>query len=243
VPEEETVALEPKVDSIAIGASLLGSFEAMSSRLSQLQIFTMKASPDSLVLLRIESRDMQKRPFLFFVFTFERDRITIDYTAAQDSSMKLRKLYVLRNLLSILSMVLDVYQPNPVELFQQLSSSVDDVLGTMSQSYSALVNSYDSIFNEYRELKRLSTQLESSNKSLTAQVTQISSENDELKKRLKELESYSDESLMSMIEDWIEAHENTIDVDEFSKNYKIVAPRVEQMLNRMVSLGYIELRG
>lgn len=240
---DENVILEPKVDSLSIGGSLQGSFEAMADRLSQLQVFSVKVAPDSLSVLRVESRDIQKRPFLFFLMTFNRDKITIEYSMGQDSSSKLRKLYVLRNLLSVLSLTLDIYQPNPTELFQVLSASTDDALGSLNQNYSVLVNNYDSLFNEYRELKRMSTQLMSSNKSLTVQASQLSNENDELKARLKSLEAYSDESLMSMIEGWIQAHDNTIDIDEFAKNYKIVAPRVEQMLNKMVSLGYIEFRG
>ena len=124
-----------------------------------------------------------------------------------------------------------------------LSAAIDDGLNSLTQSYSALVNNYDSVFNEYRELKKLSTQLIASNKTITVQASQLATENDGLKARLKTLEAYSDESLMSMIEEWIQAHDNTIDIDEFAKNYKIVAPRVEQMLNKMVSLGYIESRG
>jgi DNA-binding IclR family transcriptional regulator len=48
---------------------------------------------------------------------------------------------------------------------------------------------------------------------------------------------------MVMIEDWIESHSDTIDIMEFSKTYRLTAPRVEQMLNKMVSMGYIELKG
>ncbi len=240
---DENVVLEPKVDAITIGGSLQGSFESMATRLSPLQVFSIKSTPDRLVVLRVESRDMQKNPFLFFMMTFEKDKITVEYSIVQDTSFKLRRLFVLRNLLSVISLNLDMYQPNPVELFQQLSSSIDDALNSLDQSYSSLVNNYDYIFNEYRELKKLGAQLMASNKSMTVQASQLASENEALKARLKSLEAYSDESLMSMIEDWIQAHDNTIDIDEFAKNYKIVAPRVEQMLNKMVSLGYIEFRG
>jgi len=48
---------------------------------------------------------------------------------------------------------------------------------------------------------------------------------------------------MVMLEDWIDAHNSTIDIIEFSKSYKIPAPRIEQMLNKMVTAGYIELKG
>jgi hypothetical protein len=61
--------------------------------------------------------------------------------------------------------------------------------------------------------------------------------------KLKDLERYSDQSLMVMVQDWIESHANTIDIGEFSKNYNLPQPRVEQILNKMVSLKYIELKG
>ena len=113
----------------------------------------------------------------------------------------------------------------------------------MSQSYSTLFNNYDSLFNEYRELKRLNIELTASNKNLSVQASQVSEENTKLKQRLGELESYSDESLMVMVQEWLESHDSTIDVNEFGSTYKIIPPRVEQILNKMVSLGYIELKG
>ena len=61
--------------------------------------------------------------------------------------------------------------------------------------------------------------------------------------RLKVLETYSDNSLMVIVQDWLDAHDDSIDVNEFAKNYKISPTRVEQILNKMVTLGYIELKG
>ncbi len=73
--------------------------------------------------------------------------------------------------------------------------------------------------------------------------SQLNQENKKLTLKLKDLEIYSDESLMVMIEEWIEAHGNTIDINEFAKSYKIMPPRIEQILNKMVSFGYLELKG
>jgi hypothetical protein len=117
------------------------------------------------------------------------------------------------------------------------------VLGSLSQSYSTLFNNYSALLNEQREIKRLNIELTASNRNLTVQAAQLSSENQELKSRLSQLESYSDESLMVMLEEWIESHDSAIDINEFAKSYKASPTRIEQMLNKMVSLGYIELRG
>ena len=202
----------------------------------------MRATKDSIFLLRVERRDIQKRPFLFFIITITKEKINIKYTVALDASPKMRKLYVLKMLLSVLSLITDIYNANDTELFQHLDSAVDDVLNSLSQSYSTLFNNYDSLFNEYRELKRLNIELEAANKNLTVQATQLTNENKELKERLSVLETYSDQSLMVMVQDWLDSHDSTIDVNEFSNSYKIMPTRVEQILNKMVALGYIELK-
>ena len=170
--EENIGIIEPKAEQLTLSGSLLGTFEVMAGRISSLQVFSVKVEPDSLSVLRVESHDMQKRPFLFILIIFKKDSIVVNYTVAQDSSPKMRKLYVIKVLLSILSLVSDVYQVKE-----------------------------------------------------------------------SELEAYSDESLMVMVEDWLEAHDNSIDINEFANSYKLSPTRVEQILNKMVSLGYIALKG
>ncbi|MGC8495978.1 MAG: hypothetical protein ACP5RM_00680 [Candidatus Micrarchaeia archaeon] len=241
--EENIGIIEPKAEQLVLSGSLLGTFEVMAGRISSLQVFSVKIEPDNLSVLRVESHDMQKRPFLFILIIFKKDSIVVNYTVAQDSSPKMRKLYVIKVLLSILSLVSDVYQVKESEFFQYVDSAIDDVLNSLSQSYSSLFNNYDSLFNEYRELKRLNLELSASNKQLAVQAQQLSKENKELSDRLKQLEAYSDESLMVMVEDWLEAHDNSIDINEFANSYKLSPTRVEQILNKMVSLGYIALKG
>ncbi len=240
---EVTGIIEPKIAEIVIGGTLLGNFSAISSRLSALQMFSIEESPDKLVLLSVESRDIQKRPYLFFIITLEPKQIEVQYSIALDSSEKMRRLAVVKNLLSVLSLITDLYAADASDLYQYADSAIDDVLSSLSQSYSSLFNNYDSLFNEYREIKRLNIELAAANKGLTVQASQLSEENKDLAARLSALETYSDESLMVMIEDWIESHSDTMDIMEFSKTYRITAPRVEQMLNKMVSMGYLELKG
>jgi hypothetical protein len=240
---EEFVAIEPKTDGIEIKAKLVGTFEEIYKRFSTLQLFTLSKYAGGVRLLRVESRDIQKKPFLFIIIDLKSDKVTVDYTIALDASPKLRRLVILKTLLSVLSLISDIYTIDNTELFQYLDSSIDDVLGSISQSYSSLFNNYDSLFNEYREIKRLNIELEASNKNLTVQALQLSDENKRLGEKLKALESYSDDALMVMVEDWLESHDATIDINEFAKAFKMTPTRVEQILNKMVTLGYIEMRG
>ena len=64
LPADQTI-VEPKTDEIAIKGRLLGDFAAMETRLSSLQLFISKMTADGLTLAMIESRDIQKRPYLF----------------------------------------------------------------------------------------------------------------------------------------------------------------------------------
>ncbi len=239
----EASTIEPKISSIHLKGSLNSTFDSMANRLSSLQMFSIKNSADSLIILRVESRNIQKKPFLFFIFTFRKDGVDIDYSIGEDSSSKIRRLYVLKNFIAVLSLVTDLYEIDSTDVFQLLDSGIDDVIGSLSQSYGSLFNSYDSLFNKYREIRRLNIELSGANKNLSVQASMLSSENAELKERLKSLETYSDTSLISMIEDWIESHDGTIDINEFANAYKIIPPRVEQVLNKMVSMGYVELKG
>jgi hypothetical protein len=240
---DEVIVIEPKTESLQIKARLTGSLDEMYKRLSTLQLFIVEKPQNTLRILRIESRDMQRRPFLFFIIELSSDKLSINYTIAPDSSPKLRRLYVLKMLISVLSLVTDAYTVDTTELFQLLDSAIDDTLNSITQGYSTLFNNYDSLSNEYRELKRLNIELEASNKSLAVEALQLTDENKSMTERLKNLEAYSDNSLMVMVQEWLDSHDDAIDVNDFAKSYKMSPTRVEQILNKMVTLGYIELKG
>lgn len=238
---EEEIA--PKINGFKLRSTLTGSFSAISERLSQLQLFTIEQNDDGIIAFKVESRDMQKKPFLFIIIELHKDSVDVRYSLVKDTSDKLRKLYVLRNLLGLLSLISDLYSVDEQTVFQYIDTSIDDVLNSLSQNYSLLYNNYDSLLEEYKQLKKMSIDLTNSNKNLTAEAAKLKSDNQELSTKLKELQTYSDESLMAMLEEWIEAHDNTIDIIEFSKANKVDPPRIEQILNKMVSAGYLQIKG
>ncbi len=237
------VQTEPKTDEIKVKASMKATIKEIYARLSKLQMVEISATSDVVRVARVESRDIQKRPFLFILTEFCNDSITVSYTIPIDTSPKLRRLTALEEMLGIASLVTDLFVIDQTELFQYIDSAISDAVSSLSQNYSSLFNSYDSIYNEYKELKRQNIDLIQSNKNLSVQAVQLSNENKKLEERLKELEVYSDQAMYSMVTDWLESHSNEIDVAEFANTYKITIPRVEEILNRMVSLGYISLEG
>ena len=146
-------------------------------------------------------------------------------------------------LLNVLSLISDQYTVENKELFQYIDSSLDSGLGSIEQNYSALFNRYDYLFNEYRGIKKMNVELIAANRTMTFQTEQLTKEKESLQSRLQELEKYSDEAMMGMVQDWLESHDSTIDINEFATLYKVSPTRIEQILNRMVSLGYIDVKG
>ncbi len=233
----------PEIDSFSFKASLTDSIDTIYSRLSNLQMFYVGKENDCIILSKVDSRDIQKRPYLFFIIKLSKDNATVYFSLSKDASKKLRKLYVLRNFTSILSLIADIYHIDESTFFQYLDSAIDDVVNSLSQSYSVLFNNYESLLMEERELRKLNIDLANSNKELTANAAMLANENENLKAQLKVFETYSDDAIMVMIEEWLEAHDNSIDVVAFADAYRILPSKVEDVLNKMVALGYIEMKG
>ncbi len=140
-------------------------------------------------------------------------------------------------------MISDDFKIDIQKFLQYVNSVITDLLNGLNESYSTLFNKYDSLLVEYSELRKLATELSVSNRNLTIQAAQLTDENKKLQDQLNALQTYSDEALMAMVQDWLDVHDSTIDIGEFAKTYKIPEPRVEQILDKMVSLGYLELKG
>ena len=237
--DEEIV---PRVEEISFSGKLTGTLEQAREKLSSIPFFSMKLEAGILSISRVESRNIKKKPFLFYLINLKSDAVEIVYSIAPDTSEKLRRLSVIKGLASILSIIDGVYQIDYPKFMQYVDSSIDDALNGLSQSYSTLFNKYDALLLEYREVRRLNVELSAANRNMTIQTSQFEEENKQLQAQLKTLQTYSDESLMAMVQDWIETHNSSIDIAEFSQNYKIPAPRIEQILDKMVSGGYLEVK-
>ncbi len=239
--QEETEA-EPKVEQVVFDGKLLTDFNDVKQKLANIPFYSFQVAPDRLEIVRVESRNIHKRPFLFYMITIRQDSLELIYSIVPGSSENLRRATVIKDLASLLSVTKDGFQVDQGKFFQYIDSTMDSLLGSLSQSYSTLFNKYDAMLNDFVELKKLVTDLQTSNRNLTLQTSQLNEENKALTEEIKSLQTYSDEALMAMVQDWIEVHNSSIDIVEFSKAHKVSEPRVEQVLDKMVSMGYIELK-
>ncbi|HUB92764.1 MAG TPA: hypothetical protein VL945_02285 [Candidatus Saccharimonadales bacterium] len=232
----------PKIEKIVFQAKMSGTVDQIRERVKALPFYAIYAQADSITIARIESRNIRKLPYLFYIVEMKPGEMEVSYSIPQEISDIMRRATVLRSISSLISLISDYYTIDQGKFLQYIDSTMDSILKGLSQPYSALFNQYNSLVSEYRALKRLNVELSASNRNLTVQAEQLTEENKKMGEELKKLQKYSDESLMVMVQDWIEVHNNSIDINEFAKSYGIASPRVEEILDKMVSLGYLELR-
>ena len=241
--EAATAETEPKVEQIEFPGKLQTSIGDVKSKLANIPFYSFQENGGALEIARVESRNIHKKPFLFYIIRVGPQSLQLTYSIVPGSSDRLRRATVIKDTASVLSVIRDSFQVDESKFFQYVDSVLDNLVAGLSQSYSTLFNKYDSLLNEFVEARRLLHDLETSNRNLTIQTSQLSEDNKQLTEQLKSLQTYSDESLMAMVQDWIEVHNSSIDIGEFSKTYKVPEPRIEQILDKMVSMGYIELKG
>ncbi|MEM3180772.1 MAG: hypothetical protein QW091_00290 [Candidatus Micrarchaeaceae archaeon] len=234
---------EPKVYEIEFPGTVSSSIDSIRTKLSQVPFYAINQNADELDVVHVESRNIRKEPFLFYAVKIKKDSLVLTYSIVPNTSETLRRATVIKNLTGMLAIIADDFKIDENKFFQYIDSSIAELLGGLNESYSSLFNKYDALLSEYAELRKLASELTVSNHNLTVQAAQLSEENKTLQAQLNALQTYSDEAIMAMVQDWLEVHDSTIDIGEFSKTYKIPEPRIEQILDKMVSLGYLELKG
>ncbi len=238
---EETVLL-PKVEEFQLGGKLKTTFPDIKAKLSKLPFYDIGSDSQSVTAAKVESRNINKMPYLFHIIKIGSSGIEVSYSIIPDTSEAMRRAYIIKSLAGVLSIIYDDYETDVPKLMQYTDSVLGNLIDGISQNYNLLYNKYDSLMAEYREMKRLNNELEASNKNLTVQISQLSEDDKEQRAELEKLKKYSDDALMALVQEWIEVHDNSIDIDQFARNYTVSIPRVEQILDKMVSLGYLEMK-
>ena len=239
---QSSAGIQPKVEELTIEAKLTGSMSALKDQLSQVPFYLINVDEKELNLVKVESRNINKKPYLFHIITLTNNSVTVTYSYLPDSSINLRRAGILKNLSGILSLISEQYNVDSSKFLQYVDSVLDSLTAGLSQNYTTLYNRYDAMLVEYRDLKRLNIELAASNRNLTIQSTQLSDDNKSLSSQINTLKKYSDEALMALVEEWIQVHGNSIDIVEFGKSHDVLPSRVEQVLDKMISLGFIELK-
>ena len=124
MPEEET-EVEPKIERVEFPGKLNGTVSAVKDKVAQMPFYNFREAEGGIDIVRVESRNVRKKPFLFYIITVKPDALTLTYSIVPGSSDRLRRAVVIKNLASILSVISDSFAIEEGKFFQYVDSVLD----------------------------------------------------------------------------------------------------------------------
>ncbi len=233
---------EPGAQRFTMHAVLTTNFDQIEKKLSSIPGCTTKKINNKIYLLQVISRDINKRPMVFSLIEFDKKEIVVNYSYAPGTSPKKRFFEVLSFVLNVLTLLKNDYTVDLIEISQIVSRVLDELEDYVNLNYEVLYSMYDSLNTELIKTQKELKQLKEANEQLSMENYMLKTKNNELKAKLDKLLSLPDDVLKKKIQEWIIEHNGEIDIVEFAKVYNLHEGRVEQMLNKMVSEGYLEVK-
>ncbi len=232
----------PQVDGFKIKGRLKkGKLKDLASVLRSISFLEIAPEKEALNVIYVESRDINKNPYLFSILKIRENEVETMYTIPSEISPRKRRLDVIRYLLNVLSLITLSYEVENKTLYQLMENAIKELSDSVTMDYRKLYTSYDSMKKDIDDLKKKVSRLTEQNQALSSSNYDLKSENDNLRLRVSELEGLSDETLKSKLQEWILEHNGSINIFEFAKVYKVSESKIEEMLNRLVSEGYLEV--
>jgi archaellum component FlaC len=234
-------SLTPKVDGFKIKAKMTGQAKDIADTLRTISFLEVAPERDAVNVVYVESRDINKNPYLFSILKLKKDELEVLYSIPPEIAPRKRRLDVIRYLLNILTLVESSFPIDNKVLYQLIESAVKDLLESVTMDYSKLYTAYDSVKKDADDLRKKVERLQEQAEALTTKNYELKASNDETALRIQELEVLSDDALKAKLQEWVIEHNGEINVIEFTKVYKVPEARIEQMLNRLVAEGYLEV--
>ncbi len=231
----------PAVDALKISGNLKKSIKEVADLLKTISFLEVVQEKELVNAAYIESRDITKAPYLFSILKIKKEEIEVLYSIPPEIAPKKRKLDIVRYLLNILSLLEQVFSIDQKTIYQLIELVTREMSEDITLEQSKMFIVYDTVKKENEVLKKKIERLNEENEALRNKHYELKGKYDEILLRIRDLESLSDETLKTRVQEWVSEHQGEINVYEFCKVYKVSETRVEEILNKLVSEGYLEL--
>jgi len=234
--------VEPSANRFKIKAKLKSDFKEITKNLGKIPDVEAVKTKEGIAIIKVDHRDINGYPYLFQIIYLNEDNIEALFSITPEVSKRKRQLDVIRYIANIISVLENSYEINIGEFMQTFDLFLDEINEFANSDYQSLFTKYDAALTRIDELKDKLDKAEFRNENLSRELLEIKDDSDQMKLKLQELEKYSDETLTQKILEWVREHYNEIDIISFCKIHKVGETRVEQILNKMVREGYLELK-
>ena len=116
-----------RVSGFKISAKRTGTNDQVLATLSGLSFLELAKESNSITAVNVESRDINKNPYLFSVAYFKDNRIEALYTYVPGMSPRKRRLDILRYILNLITLLQDSYKVEFTEIYQlvRIGANID----------------------------------------------------------------------------------------------------------------------
>ncbi len=244
IPKEQKIKTpefrKPSIGAFSIKAKLKTTLKEVASMLRSASFLEVAQEKDSVNALYVENRDINRQPYIFSILKATEDGIELSYSIPPELGPGRRRLNMVRYFINMLTMLEPSYNVDSKVVLQLMETAIKDVLDSVSMDYSKLYTEYDGVKKEVDDLRKKSKRLTEENSALSNELYELKNRNNEITLRVKELENISEEALKSRVQEWIMEHNGEINISEFSKLNNVSEVRVEEVLNRLITEGYIQ---
>jgi len=241
--EKKEMINNPSVDSFKVGGKLTGTLKGVASRLASISFLETSIENDAVTSAYVESRDINGKPYLFSLTRIKKNEISIVYSISPTTAPKKRRIDVIRQLLNILTVISDEYTISNKIIYNLVEMAIKDVGKLVDKKTSEIYVEYDTIKTENKILNKKNRVLKEENEKMNRTNYELKEENEKMKRKIKEYETPSDSVLKSRIIEWIKVHNGKINIPKFVSVYMkenlVGEKRVEQILNSLVTEGYV----
>jgi hypothetical protein len=240
--QKSDFVVEPTANKFKLKAVLKTNYNDIIKKLSKVPDVEAVKTKEGIAIIKVDHRDINGYPYLFQIIYLNKDNIEILFSITPEVSKRKRQLDIIRYISNIISVFEGAYEIDITEFMQTFDLFLDEINDFATSDYQSLFTKYDAALTRIDELKEKNEKNEIRNEILSRELMEVKDKYDQVKLKLTELEKYSDETLTQKILEWIREHYNEIDVTSFCKIHKVSETRVEQILNKMVREGYLEVR-
>lgn len=231
---------KPTVGAFSVKVKLKSQLKDVVATLRAVSFLEVAQEKDSVSALYVESRDLNKQPYIFSILKANEDSLEIVYSIPSGMSPSRRKLDMVRYFINMLTMLESEYAIDNKIVLQLMESSIKDVVDSVSMDYAKLYTEFDTIKKESEDLKKKVKRLSEENTTLSNDNYELKNRNDELMLRLKQLENMPEDALKAKLQEWIAEHNGEINITEFCRVNNTNEVAVEEALNKLIMEGYIE---
>lgn len=231
---------EPMVDGFRMSGKLRTNMDDIAGSLASLSFLEVSKEKDGLNAVYVESRDINKNPYIFSILRITPGELDFRYTIPSSIAPRKRRIDMIRYVINILTLIEANYSVDLKALYQLIEDALENISEFADAKTSKLIVEYDVMKKEAVDLRKTSKRLREEGEALRNENYELKNRNDDLSVRLKKLEGFSDETIKSKLQEWVAEHSGEVNIHEFAELYKTTESRVEHLLNQLVLEGYLE---